>query len=64
MIKWIKEIKFVPESPDNLYYLLEQYWEIYDINVKVDPLDNFKKIAEDVKSNMHIILNDEYTTVP
>jgi hypothetical protein len=60
MIKWIKEIKFVPESPDNLYYLLEQYREIYDINVKVDPLDNFKRFAEDVKSNMHIILNDEY----
>lgn len=60
MIKWIKEIEFIPKSPDELYYFLEQNWEIYDINVKVDYLDNFKRLAEDVKSNMHIILNDKY----
>lgn len=60
MIKWIKEIEFIPKSPDELYYFLEQNWKIYDINVKVDYLDNFKRLAEDVKSNMHIILNDKY----
>lgn len=60
MIKWIKEIEFISKSPDELYYFLEQNWEIYDINVKVDYLDNFKRLAEDVKSNMHIILNDKY----
>lgn len=60
MIKWLRQIDFLPPTPDYLFYFLDNNWETYDMNQKVGVLETFVNRVEFVKANLHSLLQDEY----
>ena len=60
MIKWLRQIDFLPPTPDYLFYFLDNNWETYDMNQKVGVLETFVNRVEFVKANLHSLLQDAY----
>lgn len=60
IVMWLADNNYVPNVPRDLYILLDQYWETYDVTERVYWLDNFKRQVETVRENMHQLLQDDY----
>lgn len=60
IIKWLSDIRFVPSTPDELYYFLDINWETYDLEHKISVIEAFVGRVELVRNNLHSIIQDEH----
>ena len=59
ILRWLKQVHFLPSTPDELFYFLDYNWETFDLNEKAGVLDTFINRIEFVRSNLHSLLQDE-----
>lgn len=59
IIKWLKQVHYLPPTPDDLFYFLDSNWKTYDLYEEVGVLDAFVKRVVFVKANLHSLLQDE-----
>ncbi len=61
MIQYMKEISFLPQSPDEIYVFIELNWEVYDIDRPAKTLDTFiLKVREAREILQGCLSNDAY----
>lgn len=61
MIQFMKEVSFLPQSPDEIYAFIESNWEVYDIDRSATTLDVFVLKVNEAKIILHGCLpNDTY----
>jgi len=61
MLQFMKEVSFLPQSPDEIYAFIESNWEVYDIDRSATTLDVFVLKVNEAKIILHSCLpNDTY----
>lgn len=61
MLQYMKEVSFLPQSPDEIYAFIESNWEVYDIDRSVTTLDAFVLKVSEAREILHGCLsNDAY----
>lgn len=60
IIRWLESIKYSSKTPYDLYRFLDENWVTYDVFQRVNWLDNFKHQVEMVRTNMHLLLQDDF----
>ena len=62
IVKWLSDIKFIPSTPDELFFLLDMNWDSYDMGQKTNMLDAFVSRIRIVRNNLHSLIQDEHFT--
>jgi hypothetical protein len=60
IIKWLKQVHYLPPTPDDLFYFLDSNWKTYDLYQEAGVLDAFVKRVVFIKANLHSLLQDEH----
>lgn len=60
IVKWLKEIHYASDRPDTLYHFIDSNWQFYDLNKNVSVYDYFNDRIEEVRTNLHILLRDDF----
>ena len=61
MLQYMKEVSFLPQSPDEIYAFIESNWEVYDIDRSATTLDAFVLKVSEAREILHGCLsNDAY----
>lgn len=61
MIQFMKEVSFLPQSPDEIYTFIELNWEVYGIDSSATTLDAFISKVSEAREILHGCLsNDTY----
>ena len=60
IVQWLKQINYSGSNPTNLFLFLDHYWELSDMGERISCHKYFINRAEEVRNNLHAILNDKY----
>ena len=58
--KWLEKIGYTFDDPGELYRFLELNWDFNDMGHRMSYCNYYINRAEDVRNNLHILLQDEY----
>lgn len=60
MVQWLKDIRYQPVDPSRLFHFIDCNWEFFDLKQRVKKTDYFIARIEEVRNNLHILLNDVF----